>query len=90
MCSVIRKIHQHPLPHFQIFLLCKKAATKPESILKALYPQDYFMSNAPDVLSAMEMGERDSPSRYTPALGLSTSWHEMSNLACLCNNKNIF
>lgn len=64
MCSVIRKIHQHPLPHFQIFLLRERAATKSESILNALYPQGYFMSNAPDVLSAVEREEKDTL-RYT-------------------------
>lgn len=65
MCSVIRKIHQHPLPHFQIFLLSEKAATKPESILNTLYPQEYFLSNGPDVHSTMEMELKDIPSRYT-------------------------
>jgi hypothetical protein len=54
MCSVIRKIHQHPLPNFQILSLSEKAAIMSERILMVLYPQGYFMSNVPEVLSAVE------------------------------------
>lgn len=51
MCTVVRKIHHHPLPHFQMFLLSVKVATKSEgalqsnalptteSALNAFYPQ---------------------------------------------------
>lgn len=69
-----------------IFILSEKKIVKSEKILKALAPQVYPMSNAPEILGAVEMEEKDTRDRHT-AFALSMPWCEgsvASNLARLC------
>lgn len=72
----------------QIFILSEKKVIKSENILEALHPQAYSVSNAPEILGAVEMEEKDTwDNTRNSAFALTTSWCEgsvASNLACFC------